>query len=158
LRLLVFIMIGQEQPELAREYAEESLALAEKLENLGENAMAKRGLASVYHRLNRLEEANQLAEESYASLERMGDRQAMTAVRFVQLLIKRSEEKYEEALSLAEACLMEYKRLKDDFYVAYCLGHQGDIYNFLGDRTTAVQKWQASLEVAKKIGNQDLIG
>ncbi len=158
LRLLVFIMIGLKQEEVARQYAEESLSLAEELDNLGEIAMAKRGLAAVYRILGRLEEANRLAEDSFASLERMGDRQAMTAVRFLQCLIKRSEGKYEEALPLAEECLEEFTRLKDEQHVAYCLVHEGDIYNIFGERETAVQKWHAALDIARMLDDQDMIG
>ncbi len=157
LRLLVFIMIGLKQNEVAQQYAEEALALAEVLDDLGEIAMAKRGLAATCRILGRLEEANRLAEESYASLERMGDRQAMTAVRFLQCLIKRSEEKYEEALLLAEECHDEFTRLQDHLHVAYCLVHQGDFHHIFGARETAVQKWQAALEIAKKLADQEMI-
>lgn len=157
LRLLVFIMIGLKQYEMAHQYAEESLALAEALADLGEIAMAKKGLASVYRLLDRLEEANQMALESYASLERIGDRASMTAVRFLQCLIKRSEKKYEEALSLAEECLVEFTRLKDELHVAFCLIHQGDFHQFLGDMETAVQKWQVALALAHKMENQTLV-
>ncbi|MCB8925091.1 MAG: tetratricopeptide repeat protein [Ardenticatenaceae bacterium] len=158
LRLLVSVLIELKQNKEAFRYANQVMALAKELDDLGEIAMAKRSLASVYLQMGYFEEANQFADESYALLEKMGDRQAMTAVRFVQLLIKRSEKNYEEALSLAEACLVEYKRLKDDFHVAYCLGHQGDIYNFWDDKDTAVQKWRDSLEFATKVGNHDLVG
>lgn len=157
LRLLVPILIELGNYEKSHQFAQHAMALAKELDDLCEIAMTKRSLASIYRRLGRLDEANRLAEESFAILEKMGDRQAMTAVRYVQLLIKRTEQKYEEALSLAEACLTEYKRLKDDFWVAYCFCHQGDIYNVWGERDTAVQKWQNSLEFATKVGNHDLI-
>lgn len=157
LRLLVFIMIGLKQNEVAQQYAEESLALATELDDLGEIAMAKRGFAATYRILGRLDEANRLAEESYVSLERMGDRQSMTAVRFLQCLIKRSEEKYEEALPLAEECLVEFTRLKDDLHVAFCLVHQGDFYKIFGDKETAVQKWRAALEIAVRLEDQEMI-
>jgi tetratricopeptide (TPR) repeat protein len=157
LRLLVFIMIGLKQNEVAQQYARESLALAEALDDLGEIAMAKSGVASTCRILGEMEEANRLATESYAALERMGDRRSMTAVHFLQCLIKRSEEKYDEALLLAEECLDEFIRLKDDLHVAYCLVHQGDFYKIFGDRETAVQKWQAALEIAYKLNNQDMV-
>ncbi|MCB9010063.1 MAG: tetratricopeptide repeat protein [Ardenticatenaceae bacterium] len=153
LRLLVYIMIGLKQNELALQFAEESLALAEALDDLGEIAMAKKGLASSYHMLNRLEEASQLALESYATLERMADRQSMTAVRFLQCLIKRAEGKFNEAMSLAEECLVEFSHLKDDLHVAFCLTHQGDFHKQWGDMETAVQKWRAALAIAQKMGN-----
>jgi tetratricopeptide (TPR) repeat protein len=157
LRLLVFIMDGLEQYDAAQQYAHESLALAKELEDLGEIAMAKRGLAWTYRSLNYLNEAYQLAEESYASLERMGDRQSMMLVRYLQLLIRRSEENYEEALRLVEECLTEFTYLKDELHVAYCLIHQGDFHKFLDDWETAVQKWQAALSVAQRVDNQELI-
>ena len=88
----------------------------------------------------------------------MGDRQAMTAVRFLQCLIRRSEEKYDKALHLAEECLDEFTRLKDELHVAYCLVHQGDFHKIFGDRETAVQKWQSALEIAHRLDNQEMIG
>ena len=158
LRLLVFIMIGLKQHQVACLYAEESLALAHRLDDLGEIAMAKKGLAAVCRVLGRLEEANALAAASYTALEKMGDRQSMTAVRFLQCLIKRSEGNYGEAMLLVKECLSEFASFKDELHVAYCLTHQGDFYQFSGDKQTAVQKWQAALQLAQKLDNAELAG
>lgn len=157
LRLLVFIMIGLNQFELARQYAEESLELAKQLDDLGEIAMAYYGLAGAYRRLDLLEEADAAANESYASLVKMGDRQSMVAVRFLQCLIKRSEDKFNEAMLLAEECLAEFTRLKDALHMAYCLTHLGDFHKSFGELETAVQKWQSALAIAQKLDNHDLV-
>ena len=158
LRLLVFIMIGLKQHEVAYLYAEESLTVAQALHDLGEIAMAKKGLAAVCRVQGRLDEANAFAAESYAALEKMGDRSSMTAVRFLQCLIKRSEDRFDEALLLAEECLVEFARLKDELHVAYCLTHQGDFYQSFSQLEIAVQKWQDALLIARKLGNANLAG
>lgn len=158
IRLLVFIMIALNQHDAACEYAVESLQLAETLEDLGEIAMAKRGVASVYRILGRYTEANTMAEESYASLVRMGDRQSAAEVRFLQCLIKRSEQNFAEAMQLAEECLAIFTRQKDDLHRTYCLTHLGDFYQHFGDRGTAVQKWQEARQIALGLNNGGVLG
>ncbi|WP_420644226.1 AfsR/SARP family transcriptional regulator [Candidatus Leptofilum sp.] len=157
LRLLVFIMIGLNQYDVAYSYAGEALALAYKLEDLGEIALAQKGMATAYRRLGQLEAASQAAAESFAALERMGDRRSMNDVRFLQCLIKRSEGKFQEAMLLAEECQREFSRLKDTLHVTYCLIHRGDFNKELGVLQTAVHHWQDALALAKKIGNETLI-
>ena len=153
IRLLVYIMIALNQHEAAHEYAVESLQLAQTLEDLGEIAMAKKGLASIYRILGRFEEASAMAEESYASLVQMGDRGSSAEVRFLQCLIKRSEQKMAEAMQLAEECLAIFTRQKDDLHRTYCLTHLGDFYLHFDDRKTAVQKWQEARQIALGLNN-----
>ncbi|MBK7897014.1 MAG: hypothetical protein IPJ90_19445 [Anaerolineaceae bacterium] len=157
LRLLVFIMIGLNQREMAYQYATESLALAETLPDLGELAMAQRGVASAARLLGRLEEAKTMANQSYDNLAQMGDRRSMNDLLFLHGLIKRSEGKFAEAIPLFNGCLREFTRLKDELHVTYCLVHLGDYQKELGELQTAVQYWQEALELAVKLGKQPVI-
>lgn len=158
MRLLVFIMIALNQREAAHEYAVESLQLARSLEDLGEVAMAQKGLASVYRILGRYEEANAIAEESFVSLVQMGDRRSSAEVRFLQCLIRRSEKKFAEAMQLAEECLAIFTRQKDDLHRTYCLAHLGDFHDHFGDRKTAVQKWHEARQIALGLNNGGVLG
>lgn len=153
LRLLVFIMLALDQLELAEEYAEASLRLAHSLEDLGEIAMAQKGVAYVYRLLGRYEEAQALAKESQASLAQMGDRQSAAEVGFLRGLIFRSEGKIAEAMQLIEECLVAFTRLNDTLHRTYCLVHLGDFYNMFEDRATAVQKWEEAKELALGLNN-----
>lgn len=153
LRLLVFILIPLNQLDLAQEYAEGSLRLAQSLQDLGEIAMAQKGLAFVYRLLDRFDEAHALANQSQASLVRMGDRQSAAEVCFLRCLIFRSEGKIAEAMQLIEECLAAFTRLNDALHMTYCLIHLGDFYNIFEDRATAVQKWHEARQIALGLNN-----
>ncbi|GJM40731.1 MAG: hypothetical protein DHS20C20_10130 [Ardenticatenaceae bacterium] len=148
LRLLVFIMIGLNQHEIAFLYAEESLALAQQLEDLGEIAMAQKGMASAYRRLKQFDLASQMAAASMKTLEKMGDRRSINDVRFLQCLILRSQGKFQEALPLAKECLREFTKFQDFLHMVYCFIHVGDFYKEFGEVQTAVYYWQDGLAIA----------
>ena len=157
LRLLVFIMIALNQHEVALTYAHESLALAKQVEDLGEIAMAQKGVASAYRRLGQLARANEMAAESIETLMQIGDLRSINDVRFLQCLIKRSEGKYQEAILLAETCLREFAQFQDYQHMIYCCIHLGDFYEMLGEVQTAVSHWQEALQLAQTHQYQPLI-
>ena len=119
--------------------------------------MAQKGAAFVYRLRGRFAEAHALATESQASLVQMGDRQSAAEVCFLRCLILRSEEKFAEAMQLTEECLAAFTRLKDTLHMTYCLVHIGDFYELLGDRQTAVQKWEEAKQLALGLNNATVL-
>jgi len=133
----------------AASYYEEVLAIAEKLGDENERALALRGLSIVWQHRGDLEKALIYANESEGILERIGDRKSVAQVWRQKSSIRAQMGDYETAVTLAENTIKVSRELHDRLLEGFVLFELGKIYKKRHQLDEARDKLKQSYNIAK---------
>lgn len=148
---------GQDERELAKDYAIQAIQLAQKVHDQGEIAVAQYGLSRINSLLGAHTEAEAEANNSLAILEKIGDRHTKASVLMHLSEVFFHQQKYREALKVAEATTPIIAQLQAKRLEAYNWWNIGHFHRYLNEKDQAQKAWSKSLEVATDIQDSALI-
>ena len=148
--------LGFLKKEEAKNYYEQSLAIAEQIHSKDAQSLQVRSLQGLggYYRVNgNLTEAERLYQESLRTAENIGAEQwqanasqALAEIYYYQGKLDRAWEYNERSLTLK-------KRLQDQIGKGNSVGFRGNIYLVIGEYTKALESFEQSLQIMEEIKN-----
>jgi DNA-binding SARP family transcriptional activator len=151
LNLLAATAIEQQSPDLAEQYGQRSLALAESLQAKGEQAMALDMLANVYRLRRDFAQAQAVIERSLTLLESIGDLGSQANALYHLSRIHLENGNYEAAIQLGQQSLHLCQTLRYRLLETYVLRYLGDAYHQLNQVDKAQTLWQEALDIARTL-------
>jgi CHAT domain-containing protein len=148
--------LGYLQKEKARNYYEQSLEIANKIDNQTVHGLQVRSLQGLggYYRVNgNLTDAEKLYQESLKIAEKTGDEQgfanalqALTDIYYYQGKLKQAWEYNERSLTLKE-------KLQDQIGRGNSISFRGRICLLVGEYTKALESFEQSFQIMEEIKN-----
>jgi predicted ATPase/DNA-binding SARP family transcriptional activator len=140
--------------EPAKEFLQQSLALARDLNVRQEIAFALNALGDVVGQQGKFSEAEQRFQESLTISQELGN-QAEVAYSLYRLgWVAQEQGAYPEAKQRYQESLMIGRAIRHQDWMAYCLDRLGAVAFFLGEYREAEQYYQESLAISNEIGNR----
>ncbi len=148
--------LGYLKKEEARNYYEQSLAIAEQIDNPTAHWLQVRNLQGLggYHRVNgNLTDAEERYKQSLRTAENIGEEQgqanalqALAEIYYYQGKLERAWEYNERSFKLKE-------KLGDQIGRGNSIGFRGNIYLLIGEYTKALESFEQSLPIMEELKN-----
>jgi CHAT domain-containing protein len=148
--------LGQREKEKAKNYYEQSLAIADLIDNQTAHWLqirSRQGLGAYYTVNGDLTAAETRYQESLKIAEKIGEEQgqanalqALAQIYYYQGNLKQAWEYNERSLTLKE-------RLQDQIGRGNSIGFRGSIYLLIGEYTKALESFEQSLQIMEELNN-----
>ena len=119
-------------------------------------AWALNGMAGVYEKQGRMDEAMELHGQSLAISRRLGEEVSLATTLGNMAVVHEKRGRHAEAMELHKQALAMMRRLGDEPGVAMGLNNMGNVYFRQGRYAEAMELYRSSLAILRRLGNQRL--
>ncbi|MEP7134536.1 MAG: tetratricopeptide repeat protein, partial [Chloroflexota bacterium] len=151
------VFLGRGDLDRALSLYEESLALDEQLGDKKGKAASLHAIAQVFLTRGDLDHALSLYEESLAFIGQLGDKKGKAASLSQMANVYWEKKEFSQAQHLVEQSIEISYQIGDLQAVAYNVLKLGQLSQVLGDKTTALARFQESLALFERLGAQPMI-
>jgi tetratricopeptide (TPR) repeat protein len=134
-------------------YFEKGLALAQEIESHRFPALFLRGLGIMYTQIGELNKALKYLHVGFDLVNERDNKNDIATLHSCLMIAYLAKGELNKALEYSSA--IEYYEEAENFWLlAECFRYRGEIYQMMGDRDKAIENFNLSLEVARKIKNE----